>query len=231
MKPIRHIVEMGLADAVIFNQTQPEDPRVAWLMERGFPFATHGRTAWAHRHPWFDFDNDAWARIGVARLARLGRRRIAVLAPPLDQNYAQDIVRGATAAVPAGVEVRIIGGATSDSGHPPMREAVDLALAEGADGLICASPTGAMAAVAALEARGLALGREVDLFAKEAIPFLTLFRPGIIAMREDVGRAGAVLARAAMQAIRAPGAPPLQELEVPRDDDLPPRGPAPKGST
>ena len=29
MKPIRHIVEMGLADAVIFNQTQPEDRRVA----------------------------------------------------------------------------------------------------------------------------------------------------------------------------------------------------------
>ena len=74
-----------------------------------------------------------------------------------------------------------------------------------------------MAATAQVGDQGLTLGREVDLFAKEAIPFLRLFRPGILAASEDVGRAGAVLARAAMQAIRAPGEPPLQELDVPRD--------------
>ena len=54
--------------------------------------------------------------------------------------------------------------------------------------------------------------------AKEAIPFLTLFRREIMAVQEDVGRAGAVLARAVIRAIKEPEAPPLQELEVPRDD-------------
>ena len=62
------------------------------------------------------------------------------------------------------------------------------------------------------------LGRDIDLVAKEAIPFLTLFRREIIAMQEDVARAGDVLARAAIRAIREPGAPPLQDLEVPTDD-------------
>jgi LacI family transcriptional regulator len=222
LKPIRHIVETGLADAVIFNQTQPRDPRVAWLMERGFPFATHGRTLWADRHAWFDFDNAAWAEIGVRRLARRGRGRIAVLLPPIEQNYAQDILAGARrAAAAAGVEVRVVEGATSDSAQALMERAVAGELGRGQDGLQCAPPRGAMAAVAALEARGLRLGRDVDLFAKEAIPFLTLFRREIMAVREEVGRAGVVLARAAIRAIREPGAPPLQELDVPQDETEP----------
>ena len=78
-----------------------------------------------------------------------------------------------------------------------------------------------MAAVAALEARGLRLGREVDLFAKEAIPFLSLFRREIMAVHEDVGRTGAFLARAAIRAVREPEAPPLQELDVPQDEPVP----------
>ncbi len=217
LEPIRHIVEVGLADAVIFNQTRPRDARVAWLLERGFPFATHGRTDWGAAHAWFDFDNRAFAAIGVRRLAERGRRRIALLAPPLEQTYAVHILEGAGAAAPNGVAVRLLEGATADDDHLTMREAVAEALAAGADAVLSASPTGAMAAVAALEGRGGRLGREADVFAKEAIPFLSLFRPGLLAVREDVARAGEALGRAAMQAIRSPGAPPLQELDVPAD--------------
>ena len=70
------------------------------------------------------------------------------------------------------------------------------------------------------------VGRDADLFSKEAIPFLDLFRPGILAVREDVGRAGRVLAQAAIRAIREPEAPPLQDLEVPEDPEEPPGPPA-----
>lgn len=216
-RPIRHIVEAGLADAVIFNQTQPSDPRVAWLMERGFPFATHGRTRWSDRHAWADFDNRAFAEVAVRRLARAGRRRIAVVAPPLSQNYAQDIVAGLeVAAAAAGVEAQVLPGVTSDGPTAATQAAMAEALAPGdVDGIICASTASAMASVAALEGRGLRLGRDIDLVAKEAIPFLSLFRREILAVREDVARAGDVLARAAIRAIREPGSPPLQDLEVP----------------
>ncbi|MBP1806573.1 LacI family transcriptional regulator [Rubellimicrobium aerolatum] len=220
MKPIRHIVEMGLADGVIFNQTRPEDHRVAWLMERHFPFATHGRTQWSESHAWADFDNQAFGAIAVRRLARAGRRRVAVVAPPLDQNYAQNIVAGVIrAGAETGVEVRIVSEASSDSPTASIREAVAQALSLGIDGLVVCSTNAAMAGVAAIEDRGMRLGEGIDLVAKEAIPFLSLFRREIIAIREDVGRAGDVLARAAIRAIREPGAAPLQDLEVPQDDD------------
>ena len=221
MKPIRYVVETGLADAVIFNQIEPEDPRVVFLMQRGFPFATHGRTNWADRHPYFDFDNAVWAAGGVQRLAGLGRRSILLIAPPLAQNYAQNILSGAMDAATAHrVTVTVLPGATSDSASAEVQSAMRAFLTANpeTDGIICASTSATMAAVAALEQSGRAVGREVDVYAKEAIPFLALFRPGIIAIPEDVSRAGEFLACAAIRAAREPDLPPMQGLDVPSCD-------------
>lgn len=219
MKPIRYIVETGSADAVIFNQTQPDDPRVAWLMARGFPFATHGRTNWADQHPWFDYDNTAFGRISVQELARRGRRHILLVAPPMAQTYAQHILSGVQdAAALAGVKVTQSQGFTSDSGIEAVgASALELFRADASiDGVICSSTSAAMAVVGALETLGHTLGDDIDLFGKEAIPFLRLFRPQIMTLNEDVRQAGEFLARAAIQAVRQPDLPPLQGLDVPR---------------
>lgn len=220
MKPVRYIVETRSADAVILNQIRPEDPRVAWLMERGFPFATHGRTRWAEQHPYFDYDNAAFARIGMRRLAEKGRRRIVLIAPPGEQNYSQDMIWGAQeAAADFGLVLRVMEQVTSDAPSYEVRAAVSGMLTDDPqiDGLICASTSATMASVAALEGEGRKLGREMDLFAKEAIPFLNLFRPEIMAIHEDVEKAGLFLAKAAMAAVGDPDTPPLQGLEVPED--------------
>ena len=82
MAPIRYIVETGSADGVIINQTTPDDPRVRYMQERGFPFATHGRTDMGIEHPYFDFDNEVFARIMVREMAARGRKRLALVAPP-----------------------------------------------------------------------------------------------------------------------------------------------------
>ena len=51
MEPVRYIVETGSADGIVFSRTQPDDPRVRYLHERAFPFATHGRTDMGIVHP------------------------------------------------------------------------------------------------------------------------------------------------------------------------------------
>lgn len=219
LRPIRHIVENGLADAVIFNQTTPEDPRVAYLLERKFPFATHGRTIWADRHAYYDFDNFAYGRLGVAKLIARGRRHIAVLAPPMDQFYAQHIVDGAKAAAGNDASVLVIEGATTNCPQDDIAAAIDRHLTghPDTDGILSSSASGAMAVVGALEARGMTLGREVDVCGKESLPILRLFRPDLIAIPENVAEAGNFVARAALHAIRNPNDPPLQGLDVPED--------------
>jgi LacI family transcriptional regulator len=218
MKPIRYIVETGSADAVIFNQTQPDDPRVAWLMDRGFPFATHGRTNWAERHAWFDYDNRAFGRMAVHGLWARGRRNILLVAPPMMQTYAQHIVDGAfDMARTTGVQLTESRDYSSDSGSDAVRIGASATLAAhpDIDGIICSSTSAVMAVVAALESAGRVLGQDIDVFGKEAIPFLNLFRPQIMALQENVSQAGEFLARAAIQAVREPDLPPMQGLDVP----------------
>lgn len=218
LKPVRYIVETGSADAVILNQTEPQDPRVAYLMERQFPFATHGRTDWSDQHPFFDFDNDEYGRIGVRKLAERGRKRILLIAPPPQQFYAKLMIDGAyQEAAKLDVTCKRLETATSDDGNKAIRAAVFQELTDhpDTDAILCASPPAAMGSVAALESFGLTLGQNIDVFAKEAVRFLTLFRSGILAVREDVAKAGEFVAQAAIQAINQPELSPMQGLDVP----------------
>lgn len=221
MDPVRYIVETGSADAIIMNQIKPADPRVAYLMERKFPFATHGRTNWSDKHPYYDYDNRAFGGLAVKQLAARGRKNIFVIAPPQTQSYAQHMIEGVQgAALVHKVNVTIADGITSDT---PSADAVSfvrktLQARPEIDAIITASTSSAMAAVAGLEQHGAQVGKEIDVFAKEAMPFLKLFRADILTVAEQVNTAGDFLAKAAIQAIRKPDEPPMQSLEVPSDE-------------
>jgi LacI family transcriptional regulator len=218
MTPVRYITGTRSADGVILNQTRPEDPRVEYLMQIGFPFATHGRTSWCDRHPYFDFDNAAYGRLSVRRLAARGRQRLALVAPPKSQNYAIEMRENAASeAARLGIGIHIFEDINSDmvAAEVERRLADYLTENPGIDGVISGSTNAATAIVAALEARGHEIGDDVDLVAKEAMPFLNRFRKGIVVVNEDVTRAGTFVAKALMQAIDHPELPPMQDMEVP----------------
>ena len=222
MKPVRYIVETGSADAIILNQTEPEDARVAYLMERGFPFATHGRTNQSCQHAYFDFDNDRYGQMAVSELAGRGRRHILLVAPPPNQMYARHMIAAAEEqAALSGVGLTRLEAATSDETTDAIRSAVfdHVTSAVETDAILCGSTAAAMASVAAVEAAGRAVAQDVDVLSKEALPFLKLFRPGIITLAEDAVRAADFLARATVQAVDRPDLPPLQALDFPETFD------------
>lgn len=204
MDVIRYVVETESADGVILNQTQAQDARVRYLADHHFPFATHGRTQMGFDDQSFDFDNDAYARLAVRLLAERGRRRVVVLAPPPSHMYALHIIEGARAEGRLrGLPVEILAGVTSDSPADAIEAAVTRRFGQAPvpDGIISGSTTGAMAATTGVEALGLELGRDFDLVAKEAIPFLGRFRKAMIVVHEDVHRAGTALAQLVVAAI------------------------------
>ncbi len=218
MNPIRYIWETGSADGVIINQTGPDDPRVRFMRERRLAFATHGRTHTEIEHPYFDFDNEAFARLMVRALAARGRRNLMLITPPVRQSYGQHMSRGfLDEAAALGLTARLAPGITSDDvgGVIDQSMAAVLAADDRPDGIIVGSTHAAISAVGSAERRGLTIGRDYDLASKEAIPILKQFRPEMIVVREDVGRAGRSLAEAVMAAIRAPDAAPIQGLEQP----------------
>ena len=220
LTPVRYIVETESADGVILNQTTPDDPRIRYMAERGFPFATHGRTSMGIEHPYFDFDNEAFARVSVRALAGRARKRLLLIAPPRGHNYARHMIAGfMKEAALQGVTFEVMTTATSDSGATKIEAAVAERYGQpkSPDGIVVGSTTAAMAAVAGAESAGLKIGRDFDVSAKEAISFLRRFRKEIIVTHEDVGRAGNFLARALMTAMERHGTEPDQFLDTPAD--------------
>ncbi|MGJ8584782.1 MAG: LacI family transcriptional regulator [Marinosulfonomonas sp.] len=219
MVPIRYIVETGSADGVILNRIMPDDPRIAYLMKHNIPFATHGRSKWRESHAYYDFDNESYGRLGVEALAGKNRKNIMMIAPPEDQTYAQDMLKGAMgAAQKRGLNFMKLETTNSDAPGEEIERAVARHMLEHpeTDGIITGSPTAAMSTIHQILLAGMELGQEIDLFAKEAIPLLSRLYDELLFVHEDVATAGAFLARAVIQQITDPTAPPMQGLDIPK---------------
>lgn len=218
LDPVRYVVETASADGIIFSRTEPQDPRVRYLHERGFPFATHGRTDMGIEHPYFDFDNGRYGEIAVDRLAERGRRRLALLPPPPNLTYSHHVAAGFQAGLDRHDLIEIpVHGATTDSGYETIRAEIGriMTARRRPDGLVCASAASAIAAISAAEDAGLVIGRDFDVAVKESFDIMRKFRREIIVVQEDFRAAGMGLAQAVVRTIQ--GAPPevLQTLQIP----------------
>lgn len=218
LDPVRYIVETASADGVIFSRTEPQDARVRYLHERGFPFATHGRTEMGIVHPFYDFDNERYAEIAVERLVARGRRRLALIPPPPHLTYSHHMTTGFQRAVEARDLLEVpVHGVTTDSGYEAIgAEAARLmATRRRPDGFVCASSAAGVAAITAAEDMGFVIGRDFDVVVKESFGLMSKFRREIEVVTEDFRRAGAGLADAVTRTIAGEDPAALQILDVP----------------
>ncbi len=94
---VRQIIDEGLADGLVLGRTRKNDPRVEFLLRRGAPFVTLGRTDWPDAHPWVEIDYAVAGRIAVRALAENLQGRLHVIAAPEGLNFADYYVSGALA--------------------------------------------------------------------------------------------------------------------------------------
>jgi len=215
---VRYIVESGSADGIIMNQLQPDDARVHYLRDHAFPFATHGQNNRKDEHAYYDFDHQELGAIGLSEFATRGRRSVLLIAPSETLNYSQDLYNGAQhSAQLHGLKVQRLPGANADDSLDTIESALSRYLDSHSDidAVLCTSMTAALAVIATSDERNLEIGRDIELIAREFIPMLNRFRPGILTVLEDVDLAGEFLARAVLHAIDHPDDPPMQALEKP----------------
>lgn len=218
MAPIRYILETGSADGIILNQIETTDARVRYLKERDFPFATHGRTENCADEAYYDFDNTVYGTLAVEALVARGCKRLMMIPPPLQQNYARNMIDGASAAATRlGVDFLLMEGPTADSTGAEIEAAAADCLSRPGrpDAFIVPSAAASMAAISGAEDVGLQMGRDFQLMSKEATPFLRRFRRDIMAVSEDVSIAGTFLAQAILHRINHRDEPPMQRLDLP----------------
>lgn len=234
MNPVRYVVETRSADGIIISQTRPDDARVRYMTESGFPFATHGRTEMGIEHPWHDFDNFHFARMAVDRLVSIGRRRLALLAPSAALTYHRHMVSGFTEGVVERRATEIpFRTAWVDQPIDEIRRQAILLMQQPVrpDGIVSGSGSAAFALVNAIEECGLKLGVDVDIVTKQSAQLVRMFRRELFVVSEDFRLAGRELARAVLGRIE--GKPPasLQTLSIPERVEGPsqatPDAPAP----
>ena len=217
--PVRNIVEAGAADGILFARIEPDDARVRFLTERGVPFATHGRTSMGIVHPYFDFDNEAYAESAVRRLASLGRRRLALVGPPPHLAYARHMATGFCRGIAAlNLEKVPVGSIDTDSPHERIQAEVYRLMkrADRPDGFVSGGAVAALSVTAGAEAAGLVLGHDFDVVVKESSDLFRKFRPAIETAREDFRAAGRWLAQAIVGRIEGTAGADIHFLDVPR---------------
>ncbi|WP_343315256.1 LacI family transcriptional regulator [Brucella sp. BE17] len=213
--PIRYIVETGSADGIIFSRTEPDDPRVHYLDEHNFPFATHGRTNTGVEHAYHDFDNYTFTLEMAEKLASRGRTKLALLPPPAHLTYYQHMLEGfyeglrltgcngsQLAKVDLDTPLEDLRSYTAELMQSPDRP----------DGIVCSGSAAALAVVAGIEDAGLSIGKEVDIAAKQSTEFLQWFRPGLIVTEESFKLAGQKLGKAILGRINGADIKSLQTL-------------------
>jgi len=80
LEVLMRVVESGKADGVVLNRIAETDERVDYLLDRKFPFVTHGRTLQTtHNYHWIDTDGGQAFAEAFDLLYGLGHRQFALL--------------------------------------------------------------------------------------------------------------------------------------------------------
>lgn len=218
MAPIRYLVETRSADGVIFTRTQPRDPRIAYLQENAFPFVTHGRSLHPEAHAFYDYDNEAFARLAVESLAAAGARRVALLQPPPDLTFHAHVMKGfLETAARFGLAAEVLPRITLDTPLPEiLAEMQGLARrSDRPDGFVLPGDSSAAAVEAAFSAEGLVIGRDYHVVAKRTFPVLGLTMPKVAQIAEDIRLAGRELGSLLVRRIAGEAVEALQIVEQP----------------
>jgi LacI family transcriptional regulator len=220
IEPVRHIMRNRMADGIIFSRTEPKDARVQLCLEENFPFVSHGRTELDTPHAFVDYDNEAFAYAAARRLIAKGRRKLTIILPPTRFTFGSHLRAGFLRAVGENQTEHEISEITLDDNAEAIRNAVMARLIrpDAPDGYVCSGDASALAVMAGLIDSGRAIGRDVDVIAKQTSSIFSLARPKVDAIHEDTALAGEQIGTLLIRRIAGEAAADLQWLDTPRID-------------
>ncbi len=177
---VRSIVEGHLADGLIFSGILADDPRIAFLTERGFPFVTLGRSHSARGHAFVDIDSDWAAHAATRRLVEGGHQRIALVNPEPSLAYSLDRIAGysralAEAGLPA--DPALIQGGDLTTRHGKAAALALRALPDPATGFVCVNESTALGVLSGLHEQSVVIGRDASVIAYDDINASAYFFP------------------------------------------------------
>jgi DNA-binding LacI/PurR family transcriptional regulator len=205
MQVYERMVTERRVDGLLVVRTRRQDPRIAYLVEHGYPFVAFGRSELQADFPFLDVDGAAGMRQLTRHLIGLGHRRIAYISAPLELMFAVyrlDGYRQALSenALPFDETLLFIGDLTKRSGYDVGRECFTW------DGpptaVIACNDLMALGVIGAAHGLGLAVGSDVAVAGFDDIPLAEHVHPPLTTVRQPIYEIGQRICRMLIQLLQ-----------------------------
>jgi DNA-binding LacI/PurR family transcriptional regulator len=213
---IQEIFSMNTVDCVVITYTQPNDPRITFLLESGVPFVSFGRP-WGQAMSytwWVDVDGAAGVEQAVDHLAERGHRRIAYLGWDTPSGLGDDRESGWRRAMSShGFATRDLAVRGTDeigTGRELVGRLLDRKTPPTA--FACVSDTLAIGALQACRERGLDVGRDVGVVGFDDSVGARVATPGLTSLAQPLDLVARHTVRLLLDLLRNPDAKAEQVL-------------------
>ncbi|MFK8076979.1 MAG: LacI family transcriptional regulator [Granulosicoccus sp.] len=212
---VKSIVENNRADGIVLSRTTPQDLRVRYLLEKNFPFVTHGRTELATPHAQVDYDNQSFAEQAVNRLVSKGRKRLILIGAAEGLTYHVHLETGfARGVAKNGIEsVELSTSLNLETSLDDVRATIKQMFSQPnpPDGVVCSGEMAALATYAGARDAGFTPGKDLDVVSKQTSAALDHVHPAIDSFYEDIALTGRILGMTLLEVIAREK--PLGELQ------------------
>jgi LacI family transcriptional regulator len=210
----RRVVGGRRVDGLLVVRTRRQDPRIAFLVEEGFPFVAFGRTGQDFDFPYVDEDGVLGMKLAIQHLVDLGHRRIALIGAPPDVMFAGHRLIGFRQAMnenSLSVDESLIveGDLTQRKGHQLAGELLDRS--DRPTAIAACNDLMALGALTAAQERGLIVGRDVAITGFDDIPPAQYSHPPLTTVHQPIYRIGRMICDMLIKSIRGE---PLPERHV-----------------
>ncbi len=191
----KELIDTGRVDGFVLSSVNYNDPRIEFLMQRGFPFVAFGRSNPELDFPFVDVDGADGLHQVTRHLVERGHKRIGVIAWPHDSRVGNERMRGYFDVMQsAGLEVRPEwierGQGTFEFGREAALCLMDLPAEQRPTALVTLNDTQAIGAMHAARERGLEVGRDLAIVGFDDAPMSQYLFPPLTTVRQPIRAAG-----------------------------------------
>jgi LacI family transcriptional regulator len=201
----RRMVSGRRVDGLLVVRTRRDDPRIAFLVEHGFPFVAFGRTEQDFDFPYVDEDGVLGMKLATQHLIDRRHQRIAFMAAPPDLMFTRYRLTGfKQAMLENGLAVDeslvIAGDLTQQTGRRLAGELLDRP--DRPTAIVACNDLMALGAMAAAQERGLIVGQDVAITGFDDIPPAQHSHPPLTTVHQPIYRIGQMICDMLIREIR-----------------------------
>jgi DNA-binding LacI/PurR family transcriptional regulator len=193
VEPYRDLIDTGRVDGFVLSSVNYNDPRIHFLLERGFPFVAFGRSDPQLDFPYVDVDGGAGMRQAAEHLIARGHVRIAVIGWPPESRVGNDRLDGFfTTLHKAGLSIRPEwvqrGEGSFEYGYAAATHLLENL--ERPTAIVALNDTQAIGALHAARVKGLEVGRDIAIIGFDDAPMAQYLIPPLTSIRQPIREAG-----------------------------------------